>query len=74
MDEAVEDRIGDGGVGDAGMPFAHRDLGGDHGGDAALTIIEDLEQVVGMGCGSAVAHPVIRDEKLEFGQLASKAG
>ena len=67
VDEAVEDRIGEGGVGDAGVPVLDRDLGGDQGGGAAVTIVEDLEQVFGLGAGEGVAEPVVEDEQLGLG-------
>ena len=62
MDETIEDRISQGRIGDAGMPFADRDLGGDQGGGTAITIIEDLKQVFGLRAREWVAEPVIEDE------------
>jgi len=55
VDEAVKDQIGEGGVGDAGVPVLDRDLGGDQGCGAAVTVVEDLEQVFGLGAGERVS-------------------
>ena len=74
MDEAIEDRIGDGGVGDAGMPFADRDLGSDQGGRAAITVVEDLEQVFGLGARERITKPVVEDEQVRAGQGPQQLG
>ena len=74
VDEAVKDRIGEGGVGDAGVPVLDRDLGGDQGSAAAVTIVEDLEQVFGLGAGERVAEPVVEDEQVGAGQGPQQLG
>jgi len=51
VDEAVEHGIGDGGITDVSVPIVHWQLAGDDGGRAAMTIIDDLQQVASLLCG-----------------------
>jgi len=74
VDEAVENGVRKGGIGDAGVPITHRDLGGDQGGGAAVTVVEDLEQVFGLGAGERVAEPVVEDEQVGAGQGTEQLG
>ena len=45
MDEPVEEGIGEGRVADDVMPGVDGQLAGDDGGGAAVSVLEDLEQV-----------------------------
>jgi hypothetical protein len=49
VDETIEHRIGQRRVGDTGVPIGHGDLGGYQGSAAALTVVDDFEQVPGLG-------------------------
>ena len=49
VDQAVEDRIGDGGVADGVVPGRDRELAGHDGGLEAVAILEDLQEVVPTG-------------------------
>ena len=50
MHEAIEDRIGGGGVGEAVVPFVDRELAGDDGGAPAMSVLDDLEQGMTVLC------------------------
>ena len=44
VDEAVEDRVGDGGVGDDLVPMLDRHLTGDDSRPALVAIVDDFEE------------------------------
>src|SRR3990170_1395375 len=68
VDNAIEDTIPNGGVGETSKPVRHRYLRSDQGGGVPIAVIKDFEQVLGIRRGDGVAHPVIEDEQVEFGQ------
>ena len=70
MNKTVEDRIRNRGVWDAAVPVGHGNLSDNHGGAAAIAIIQDLKQVSGLGTRKRVAEPVIKDEQLNTSQGA----
>jgi hypothetical protein len=45
VDQAVQDRVGDGGLAEGLVPVADRQLAGDDGRAEALAVLDDLEQV-----------------------------
>jgi hypothetical protein len=45
VDDAIEDRVGDGRIADQVVPAVDRDLAGDDGGAAAVALLDDLEEV-----------------------------
>jgi hypothetical protein len=49
VDQPVEDGVRQSGIGNAAVPFGHRDLSDDHGGAAAVAVIQDFQQVTGHG-------------------------
>jgi hypothetical protein len=63
VDNAVEDGVGQGGIRNAEMPVSHRDLAGEEGRGMPKAIVEDFEQILGIGDGDGVAHPVVEDEQ-----------
>jgi len=54
VDQAVQDGVPDGGIGDAGVPFCDRHLSDDSCGRSAIAIIQDLEQVLGLAAGEGI--------------------
>jgi hypothetical protein len=48
VDEAVEDVVGDGRVGDDVVPVIDRQLAGEDGAGAAVTVVDDLEDVAAL--------------------------
>ena len=69
MNESVQDGVGEGGVRDPSVPSRHGDLGNDHGSLATVAVVEDFEQVSGLGGGQGVSEPVIQDEQMGASQL-----
>src|SRR3989304_176822 len=59
VDQAIEDTIANGGVGEAGKPICHRHLRSDEGRGTVIAVIQDFEQILGIRGGNGVAHPVI---------------
>jgi hypothetical protein len=49
VDKPVEDCIGQGGVGQTGMPVRDGHLGSQQRGAASIAVIQDLQQVPGLG-------------------------
>ena len=62
MDEAIQDCVRKSGVRDSLVPRADGDLGRDEGGGAAVTVIDDFEQVFGLRAGEGVTQPVVKNE------------
>lgn len=48
MHEAVEDGVGDGGVGEPLVPVFDGELTGDDGGAAAFAVFQDFEEVTAL--------------------------
>ena len=72
--EAVEDRVGVGGISYGVMPRGRGELAGHDGRLAAVPIFQDLQQVVpGLGIERLKA-PVIQDEQLDAGEAFEPAG
>ena len=64
VNEPVEDGVGQGRVGDAAVPVGDGDLGDNHGGGAAVAVVEDLQQIAGLRARQRVAQPVVEDEQM----------
>ena len=74
VDEAVEDGVAQGGIGNPLMPGGYGELAGDDGGGSAMPIIDDFQQVaplLGRQWGQA---PVVKNEQLDPGQPLQHAG
>jgi len=65
VDQAVQDGIPDGWIGKADVPLCNRHLSGDHSGCTAVAIIQDFEQVLGLGAGQGIAQPIVEDQELD---------
>ena len=63
VDQTVQDGVPDGWVGEAGVPLGNGHLSGDHGGGSAVAVIQDLEQVLGLGAGQGVAQPIVEGQE-----------
>ena len=66
--EAVEDRIGEGGIADRIVPVIERELAGDEGRVQRVTVFEDLEQVTSMLVGDGAGAEVVEDEQVGLGK------
>ena len=65
VNEAVENGVGDGGVGDNFVPVIDRYLAGDDGGTTLVPVIDDLEKVAALVTGERSYSPVVEDEQLD---------
>jgi hypothetical protein len=74
VDNAIKDTIAEGWVWETHKPICHGNLRSDQSRDAAETIVDDFEEVLGMGRGNGVSPPVIQDEQVESGQLGEQGG
>ena len=69
VNEAVEDRIAEGGITYDVVPIFDGDLTGDDGGGAAMAIIEDLEKIAPFGRIEYRQAPIIEDEELNAAEV-----
>ena len=74
VDEAVEDGIAQGRIGNPLMPGRYGELASDDGGGPAMPVIDNLQQVASLlGCQWGQA-PVVKNEQLDPGQPLQHAG
>ena len=64
VNEAVQDRVAEGGIADDLVPVFHGDLACDDNRCTTMAIIEDLEEVAPFGRIENRQAPVIEDKKL----------
>ncbi len=74
MNKTVEDGVRERGIWDPNMPLDHRNLSDNHGGAASIAVVQDFEQVSGLGARKGVSEPVIEDEQMDAGQGAQQLG
>jgi hypothetical protein len=72
VDEAVEDGIGQGRVADDVMPVLDRNLAGDDGRRAAVSIVDDFEEIAALLDGHGREPPVVEDKQLDPGQAGQQ--
>ena len=68
VNDAVQDGVCQGGVGNAQVPVGHRDLAGEESGTMSEAIVKDFEQILGIWDGDGIAHPVVEDQEAGSGQ------
>ena len=73
MNEAVQDRVGVGGIADYIMPAVHRDLTGDDSRAAAISLFEDFEKVVAGADVECLKSPVVEDQDVDASESAKDA-
>ncbi len=74
VDEAVEDRVGKGRVGEVAVPLVDRELAGDDGGAGADAIVEDFEQIAARRLVERIEPPVVEQEDVALGELRQTPG
>jgi hypothetical protein len=74
MDQAIEDRIGVGGVADQRVPLIDGKLAGDDGGAAAVAVLEDLQEVVTSRGVERFQAPVVEDEEINAAKRTQETG
>ena len=65
MDEAIEDGVGDGGIGDDLVPVLDRHLAGDDGRAALVAVVDYLEEIAPLLAGERGDAPVVEDEQID---------
>src|SRR4029453_17999065 len=73
VNQAVEHRVGDGGIADMLVPELDRDLAGDDGRGAIMPIVDDLHQIAAPVGGQGGDAPVIENQQLHPGQALEHA-
>ena len=63
MNDAVEDRVTERGVGDHLVPFTDRDLAGDQQRPAVVAVVNDLEQIAALLGIKRLRPPIIDDQE-----------
>jgi len=65
VNEAVEDGVGDGGIGDDLVPAVDRHLAGDDGRSALVAVVYDFEEIATLLAGERGEAPVVEDEEID---------
>jgi hypothetical protein len=74
VNEAVEDGVGISRVANEGVPFVDRDLAGEDGRAAPITVLEDFVEVTTSAGVERLEAPIIEDEELDAGETAQDTG
>ena len=74
VNQAIQDGVCDGRIGEAGVPLGDGHLGGHQGRGSAVAIIQDFEQVLRLGTGQRISEPVIEDQELDTGEGVQELG
>jgi hypothetical protein len=72
-DEAIEDRIGVGGLADEVVPGFDGELAGEQRGAASMAFLHDLHEIAPLASIEAVRTEVVEDQQIDFGQQAEEA-
>ena len=70
VDEAIEDGVGVGRIANEFVPAVDGKLRRDDGGAAAVSLLEDFEEVVAGGGVERLEAPVVEDEKIDAAEAA----
>ena len=73
VNEAVQDRVAEGGITDDIVPMFDGDLTGDDGRGATMAIIKDLQKVAPFGRIEYRQAPIIKDEELNASEVFEQA-
>ena len=74
MNDTIEHSVANCRVWESGKPVCDGDLGRDQGGNPSITVVEDFEEILGIGGGEWVAHPIVKDEQVQFGEAGEQGG
>ena len=73
VNDTIQDRIAEGGVGNDVMPLRHGDLTCDQQGSLVVAIIDDLKQIAALVGGERFGSPVVEDEEIDAFQGRDQA-
>lgn len=68
VDEAIEDGIGERGIGNALMPVGDRQLSRHQGSALPIAVVQDLEQISSLDRTERIAQPVIKDQEAHLAE------
>src|SRR3954453_23679909 len=74
VNDAIQYRIAEGGVGNDIMPLRHGHLTSDQQRSLVVTIVDDLEQITALVGGERFGSPVIKDEQVDALKGCEQAG
>ena len=74
VDEAVENRVGEGWVANPVVSFFDRELAGDQGGTGGVSVLEEFEQVAAMVSVELGEAEVVKDDEVELGERGEQLG
>jgi hypothetical protein len=74
VDDAIEDGVGIGGIVDDLMPAVDGDLAGDDGRSAAISFLEDLEEIASGAGIEGLEPPIVEDEELRADEGTQEPG
>ena len=67
VDDAIQDRVGEGRIADQVVPAIDRDLAGDQRGAPPVALLDDLEQVAALLGPERFQAPIVEDQQLDAG-------
>ena len=73
VNEAVEDGVGDGGIGDDLVPVVDRHLAGDDGRTALMAVIDHFEEIATLIAGEGSKPPIVEYEKIDTRERLEEA-
>jgi hypothetical protein len=65
VDNAIRDRVAEGGLADNFMSGCHGELAGDEDGAAAVAILDDLHEIAPLAGPEAIWSPIVEDEEID---------
>jgi hypothetical protein len=74
VNNAIQDRVSEGGLGNHFKPDCHGELAGDQDGATAIAILDDLHEIAPMARGEAIRSPIVEHEEIGFDQDAEQPG
>ena len=73
VDEAIEDRVGVGGIADDFVPGRHKELRRDDRRSAAITLFEDFEEVMASAGVERLEAEVVEDQEIRAAKGSQQA-
>src|SRR5665213_4181180 len=73
MNDAVEDRVTERGIGDHLVPFTDGDLAGDQQRAAFIAVIDDFEQIAALFSTERLRSPVVDDQQPDAFECCQQA-
>jgi hypothetical protein len=65
VNQAIQDRIGDRRIREAGMPLSYGYVGGHQCRGSVVMIVQDFEQFLRLRTGQRIPEPAVEDQELD---------